>query len=163
MKRIIAGSVAFVATLLIVSISPIFATDIIEIEEVNDTGYVLRWNFTADNSGVATARTDRPMVGMLYRAYIEPHATNPIANTMTISVQEEIAYGQTSNTLTDDLAGGTLTHNTDTMKAIEFWPSDSIPVASNLYLSNTGALNAGSTGAQGILYLIISNGIANHE
>lgn len=163
MKRIIAGSLAFVVALFLVSVSPVLATDIIEIEEVNDTGYVLRWDFTANNSGVLTAETDRPMVGMLYRAYIEPHPTNPIANTMVVTIQERIAYGQTSSTLSTDLAGGTLTASTGAAKAVEFWPADSIPVGSNLYLSMTGALNAGGTGAQGRVCIIVNNNAANHE
>lgn len=126
-------------------------------ETTTASGYqVIDWEFVANSSGAASSATTQAVYGILYRGFIEPDASNPSAGAVTITVRERLDYGGMAR-FTADLAGGLFntTSNTNALTTVAFWPAAVRPVASRLQLDVTGATNAGGSGAQGRMTLIV--------
>jgi hypothetical protein len=162
MKRIgfaVLAAAGVVAAALIVA-SAFAATDLLTARRTDDGYQIVEWNWTAAAEGSAQARTTNAVDGMLYRAFWEPceNTATMLAGgqAATITVTEYRTNGTWSD-VGSDLAGGALTHNTDTLKTIAIWPTSVLPVTSPIQLDLSGATKTGGGGASGKLTLVISN------
>lgn len=146
-----------------VTVHSFAATDSLTPFRTEDGYQVVEWYWTADGSGAGQARTEKPLNGLLFRAFWEPceTAANRLAGgqSAAITVKERRSNGAWS-ALGIDLAGGAIAHNTDTLKTIAVFPASVVPVSGPIQLDLTGATKTGGGGASGKLTLVISNGLA---
>ena len=133
---------------------PIYAAavDEAEVSAMPDGWKKIYWEGIANGSGVANAETTNPVRGMIQRGYLLPTTSGATANTFTITVKE-MALNATD---TVDITSGAITHDAENLKAIEFWPTTAIPVASDLRFDLSGVSNTTSIGSAFKLQLYVS-------
>lgn len=108
------------------------------------------WQWQCNGSGAASAVTDQPVYGTLYRAYV--NGSTGTANSYAVTVKEMVG----GSVINSDITGGNVGHNAGGLKAVTVFPNTAIPVASHLRLDLSGVSNTGEIGASGTAWFVFS-------